>query len=230
MAKKKGVFTAETFRFFRELARNNHKPWMDANRERYQGHVVAPFRALLAALAPEVLKLDRSFDTGGRTGVNFSRINRDIRFTPDRAPYYTQMYLTFVEAGSKGRSSGQLYVGLSAESATAGFRVYSEDSASKLATLGVPRATGHAAWLKRQKQLLGKKYESYWYSKEKKEWTKHDGWPLTPDEWKRIQGWIVRKEMKPAAATRPAFVAEVSRIFRDLLPLYLFSSSPRWKA
>lgn len=50
MARKEGVFTAETFRFFRELARNNHKPWMDANRERYQGHVVAPFRALLESL------------------------------------------------------------------------------------------------------------------------------------------------------------------------------------
>lgn len=230
MTKNAGVFTAETFRFFRELGKNNHKPWMDANRERYQGHVVAPFRALLEALAPQVLKLDRSFDTGGRTGVNFSRINRDIRFTPNRPPYHTQMYLTFVESGSKGRSSGQLYVGLSDESVSAGFRIYSEDRDSKLLKLAAPRAAEHAAWLKRQKQRLGRKYESYWYSMEKKEWTKHGGWPLTPDEWKRSRGWIVRKTMQPAAATRPAFVAEVSRIFHDLFPLYLFSSSPRWKA
>jgi uncharacterized protein (TIGR02453 family) len=230
MGSKTGVFTAETFRFFRELGKNNHKPWMDANRERYQDHVVAPFRALLDALAPAVLKLDRSFDTGGRTGVNFSRINRDIRFTPNRAPYYTQMYLTFVAAGSKGRSSGQLYVGLSDQSATTGFRIYSESSDSKLSSLTAPRAAEHAAWLKRQKQRLSRKYESYWYSMEKREWTKHDGWPLAAEDWKRIQGWIVRKTMKPAAATRPAFVAEVTHIFHDLFPIYSFTSSPRWKA
>src|SRR5579863_5169533 len=72
--------SAETFRFFRDLNRNNRTEWMNANRDRYQAAVVQPFRGLLAELTPVVHELDPGFDVGGRTGVNFSRINRDIRF------------------------------------------------------------------------------------------------------------------------------------------------------
>jgi uncharacterized protein (DUF2461 family) len=74
-----GRISAETFRFFRDLDRNNRTEWMNENRERYRSAVVQPFRGLLEELTPVVLKLDPQFDVGGRTGVNFSRINRDIR-------------------------------------------------------------------------------------------------------------------------------------------------------
>src|SRR3989475_11483965 len=121
MATNKPIFTRETFRFFRELARHNRKEWMDANRERYQEHVVAPFRRLLQELSQSVLSLDMNFDTSGRTGANFSRINRDIRFAKDKTPYRAQMYLMFPAVFSGGEA-GQLYVGLSADSVTAGFR------------------------------------------------------------------------------------------------------------
>ncbi len=64
---------------------------------------------------------------------------------------------------------------------------------------------------------------------EKSEWTKREGWPLAPEEWKKIRGWIVRRTMKPAAATHPQFTEDVARIFRDLYPLYAFTSQPNWR-
>jgi len=224
------IFTPEIFRFFRQLSRNNHKPWMDANRERYEEHVVAPFRALLEALTPAALKLDPGFDLSGRTGVNFSRINRDIRFRPGLGPYHSHMYLTLVGQGAKGRSAGQLYAGISADTVTAGFRIYGgPKNEGALSTVAAPRAMEHAAWLARQKQRLGRKYESYRYAVEKREWIKREGWPLTPEEWKKIGGWVVRRTMKPSAALRPDFPAEVARVFRDLYPLFSFTSQPNWK-
>ena len=228
-AAKKPIITAETFRFFRELGRNNSKAWMDANRERYQTHVVAPFRALLEAMAPAALKLHDGFDTSGRTGPNFSRINRDIRFAKDKTPYRAQMYLTFKDGAEGENPGGQLYVGVAADGVTAGFRIYAEGKTSKLARLAAPRAVENSAWLRNQHKRLGKKFESYWYAKEKGEWTKHAGWPLEAEKWKRIQGWIVRKKTKPAAATRPAFPAEAAKIFCELAPIYHFTSSSRWK-
>jgi uncharacterized protein (DUF2461 family) len=86
MGKQEPIFTRPTFQFFRDLARNNRKVWMDANRQRYQQFVVQPFRWLLEELSPAVLQLDSRFDTTGRTGANFSRINRDIRFAKDKTP------------------------------------------------------------------------------------------------------------------------------------------------
>jgi uncharacterized protein (TIGR02453 family) len=226
---KGAIFSAETFRFFRELGRNNRKEWMDANRERYRAHVVEPLRALLGALAPAVQKLNPEFDVSGRTGSNFSRINRDIRFAADKSPYRTQMYLMFSDQRAADGDDGQLYVGISPEAITAGFRIYGGGRESRLARITLPRAAESGAWLARQARRLGRKYDSYWYSTEKGEWTRHDGWPLKSEQWKRLKGWIVRRKMKPGVATRSGFTAEVGKIFRDVFSLYEFTSSPKWK-
>ena len=224
------IFGAETFRFFRELGRNNHKAWMDANRERYRAHVVEPLRALLEALTPDVQKLNPEFDVSGRTGTNLSRINRDIRFAADKSPYRTQMYLMFSDQRAAGGDDGQLYVGVSPEAITTGFRIYGQGRDSRLARTTIPRAMENSDWLAQQARRLGRKYQSYWYSVEKGEWTKHEGWPTRPENWKRLKGWIVRRKLKPATAMRAAFPREVARIFREVFPLYRFTSSPKWKA
>lgn len=226
MAAKESVFSQETFRFFRELGRNNHKPWMDENRERYRTVLVDPFRELLDRLTPAARKLNPQFAVGGRVGENFSRINRDIRFARDKSPYRTQMYLFFGEPRGEG---GQLYVGLSAETVTCGFRVYSEGRTSPLVQIGRARGRENPAWIARQKRKLGK-YESYWYATEKGEWAKHKGWPAAPEDWQKLQGWIVRRKFTPAVATRLGFDREVVKVFREVYPLYPFTISPAWKA
>ncbi len=226
------IITPATLRFFRDLKRNNHKEWMDANRDRYRADVVEPFRALLAAVRPYVLQLHPGLDTAGRTGVNFSRINRDIRFARDKTPYHTHMYLTFPdpEAGDEART--QLYVGISAEAVTAGFRAYSMGPAKKshFRQMVLPRVVADPNWLPRQKKRLARRYESYWYSTEKGEWTKHEGWPLGPAEWEKLQGWVVRRKFSQSTAVLPGFVAATDRLFRDVYPLFSFVSSIVWNA
>jgi uncharacterized protein (TIGR02453 family) len=220
------VFSRETVLFLRELGRNNHKAWMDENRERYRTALVEPFRVLLDRLSPAALKLNRRFVVSGRTGENFSRINRDIRFSMDKAPYRTQMYLYFSEPGGE---SGEIYTGLSAETVTCGFRIYGRARGAPLAQIGRARAKENTKWLERQQRRLSRKYESYWYSSEKGEWTKHKGWPVKPEEWKKLQGWVVRRKLTHAAAMQPGFEREAAKIFREVYPLLPFTSSPDWK-
>ena len=221
--------TPDTFRFFRELARHNHKQWMDVHRERYRQQVVEPMRALLDVLAPAVLDLDAGFVINGKTGTNFSRINRDIRFAKDKTPYHTRMYLMFPDSPSG--EGAQLYVGVSAGVVTLGFRIYggSNLKTSPLGRLGHQRALSHPAWLAKQRKRLARKYESYWHSMEKGQWTKNPGWPATPEQWKKLRAWIVRRTMKPSAASRAGFLKDVARVFKDLAPLARFVSSPAWK-
>jgi uncharacterized protein (TIGR02453 family) len=221
----KPIFGKEIFQFFRALSRNNRKAWMDSNRERYQETVVLPFRTWCEELSPAVLKLDPRFDAMGRRGANFSRINRDIRFAKDKTPYRTQMYLKFCVPLPGEMKSGQLYAGISSDTVTAGFRIYAEPKRklSSIALVAEPRIAQNPRWLGQQKRRLSKKYESYWYATIKGEWTKHDGWPTAAD-WAKLQGWIVRKKLSPAAATRISFCKDVAIIFRDLLPLLKFTS------
>ncbi len=198
---------------------------MDENRDRYRDSVVAPFRVLLDRLTPFAHKLNPNFSAGGRVGENFSRINRDIRFARDKSPYRTQMHLFFAEPSG----GGQLYVGLSAEAVTCGFRAYRESRTSPLATLGRERGQQHSQWIAQQRQELGRKYESYWYASEKGEWIKRSGWPLKPEDWKKLQGWVVRKKFARSAAIRAGFDREVAVAFREVYPLYSFVTSPDWK-
>jgi uncharacterized protein (TIGR02453 family) len=225
MENSEPIITRETFRFFRDLARNNRTAWMQANRERYQECVVQPLRRLCEELAPTLLRLDPRFETSGRTGANLSRINRDIRFAKDKTPYRAQMYVKFSAPLGVEGETGQLYVGISAKTVTAGFRIYSGSKRkdSSLAQVADARVEGNPRWLVQQKRRLSRRYESYWYSVEKGEWTKLAGWP-TAENWKKLQGWIVRRELGAAAAIRRSFPNEVIRIFRDLYPLLRITS------
>jgi uncharacterized protein (TIGR02453 family) len=224
----KPIFTRETFRFFRDLAAHNRKVWMDANRERYQSAVVQPLRRLLEELSPAVLQLDSRFGTTGRAGENFSRINRDIRFAKDKTLYHTQMYLKFSPHFSGDGETCQLYTGISADTVTVGFRIYSgsKRKESALGRIAEPRIHANPKWFERQKKRLARRYESYWYSSQKGEWTKHDGWPVNPEDWEKIHGWVVRRKFSPAAATRASYPREVAGIFRELFPLVRFTSLP----
>jgi uncharacterized protein (TIGR02453 family) len=226
MGKPEPIFTRATFQFFRDLARNNRKVWMDANRERYQQSVVEPFRRVLEEVSPAVFELDSRFDTSGRTGANFSRINRDIRFAKDKTPYRAQMYLKFSAPFPGEGETGQLYTGISAHTVTAGFRIYSGSKRKEgaLAQIGETRALTQPKWVAQQKRRLSRRYESYWYTMKKREWTQHDGWPTASGDWKKMQGWIVRRKLKTADASRSTFPREILKIFRDLYPLLRFTS------
>jgi len=222
------VFQKATFQFLRDLGKNNRKSWMDENRERYQACLVQPLRHLLEELAPTLLGLNQDFDVCGRSGPNFSRINRDIRFAKDKTPYKTQMYLKFQLPSPGDREMGQLYVGISKDAVTVGFRIYSgaKRKESALARIAEPRVIASPNWVAQQKRRLARKYESYWYTTEKGEWTKHETWPTDPAAWKKIQAWIVRKKMSPAAALRSTICKDVIKIFRDLYPLLKFTGIP----
>lgn len=226
MGKPEPIFTRATFQFFRDLARNNKKVWMDANRERYQDFVVKPFRRLLEEVSPAILQLDSRFDTTGRTGSNFSRINRDIRFAKDKTPYRAQMYLKFSAPFPGEGETGQLYTGISADAVTAGFRIYcgSKRKESALGLIADVRVLAQPKWIAQQKKRLGRRYESYWYSLEKKEWKEQRGWPAGPEDWKKLQAWIVRRKLKPADATKATFPLEIAKTFRDLYPVLRFTS------
>jgi uncharacterized protein (TIGR02453 family) len=213
----------ETFRFFRDLSRNNRTAWMNAHRERYQRHVIAPLRTLLEDLTPAVLSLHPDFETSGRTGVNFSRINRDTRFAKDKRPYRSRMYLHFSRPLA-GDDDGQLYVGVSGEEVTVGFRIYGGRRDSTLARVGRARAAASRVWLARQKRRLARRYDSYWYRTEKGEWRPHDGFPVAAEDWARLQGLVVRRRFSPRAASARRFPRDAMRIFRDLFPVYRFTS------
>jgi uncharacterized protein (TIGR02453 family) len=231
-------FTADSFLFFDELAKNNQKAWFDANRSRYDQYVVGDFRGLLEALRPVLNKINPHFEVGGKTNGNFSRINRDIRFSKDKSPYKSNFYLYVYDSRHDRGHAGRLYVGLSADCVTAGFSIYGSWQGPKgaLETLFRKRVATHpevfVGLLK--KVVPPRRYETYWHREENGEWAQFPGLPRQKDDWQTLQAWVVRKVFLPNARGlgSPAFAGTVEAIFTDLYPLFIFSSvaGPNWEA
>ncbi len=232
-------FTSDSFNFFRDLAENNNKTWFDQNRERYEQHVQGAFRGLLRAVEPFLLKLNPNFETAGKTNGNFSRINRDIRFSKDKSPYKSNYYLYAFDGRHDRGHAGRLYVGLSADCVTVGFSIYAtwgRGPKGTLETIFRKRFTTHREKFQRllEAMVRRKGYETYWHREEKGDWAQHPGLPRREEDWQTLQAWIARKVFLPNARSlaTPAFAKQVERIFLDLYPLYVFTSvaSPRWQA
>ncbi len=211
--------TRDTFAFLRDLARNNRRAWMDANRERYETHVVGALRGLVAGLAPALAALDPGFETSGRFGTNLSRINRDTRFAKDKTPYRTRVYVTFARRGVQ--DGAQYFIGIGAD-VSLGFRCYGGAKHSILRTLGPVRAADNPEFLREARTHLRRRYESYWYKGGS--WTKVPGFPVEVEEWRALKGIVVRRRLTASEAQRPGFVKSVARAFEDLYPLHRFTA------
>jgi uncharacterized protein (TIGR02453 family) len=86
-------FTKETFQFFTELKENNYKPWFEEHRMVYEQEILQPLKALVFAMTPAMYSIDSQMDF--RPQKVISRIYRDIRFSNDKSPYKTNMWITF---------------------------------------------------------------------------------------------------------------------------------------
>jgi uncharacterized protein (TIGR02453 family) len=96
-------FTSESFRFLKELARNNNKSWFTANKTRYETAVRDPSFAFVRAAGPKLASLSKHLVADPRpVGGSVMRIYRDIRFSRDKSPYKTAVGIHFPHEGTGG--------------------------------------------------------------------------------------------------------------------------------
>jgi uncharacterized protein (TIGR02453 family) len=106
-------FTPDFNKFFIDLAPNNNKEWFDANRKRYEQSVKEPFEAFVAEVIKQVAKVDPKVNITPREAI--FRINRDVRFSKDKAPYKSRMSAVVAAGGRKDHSTGGIYFELGPE-------------------------------------------------------------------------------------------------------------------
>jgi uncharacterized protein (TIGR02453 family) len=96
MATSEAYFTPATFRFLKDLAANNNRPWFEMNRERYEGHVKDPALRFITDFGPRLKKISTHFRADPRpVGGSLFRIYRDVRFSKDKSPYKTAAGIHF---------------------------------------------------------------------------------------------------------------------------------------
>ncbi len=93
-----------TLKFLKDLEKNNNKPWFDAHRPQYEV-AKTDFYTLVEKLIPAIAKFDAPI---GQLLVKqcVFRINRDVRFSKNKAPYKNNMACYFNQAGKSGSGAG----------------------------------------------------------------------------------------------------------------------------
>lgn len=86
-------FSPFTLAFLRDLKANNTRPWFAEHRSEYQDHLARPLKALAGDLLSMLLEWDPHLVPA--PGRHVSRINRDLRYSNDKSPYWTNPWIAF---------------------------------------------------------------------------------------------------------------------------------------
>ncbi|MFN7012827.1 MAG: DUF2461 domain-containing protein [Bacteroidia bacterium] len=98
------IMQNEYIKFLKYLKKNNHKEWMDANRDWYykiREQLINDIKKTIANIS----KLDLRFQKLSTKDCMF-RINRDIRFSNDKRPYKENLAMYFSLLGKKSSGPG----------------------------------------------------------------------------------------------------------------------------
>ncbi|MFZ5524285.1 MAG: DUF2461 domain-containing protein [Pseudomonadota bacterium] len=90
-------FPAETFHFMQELESNNNRDWFSANQDIYERAVIVPAQDFVAAFGIRARHIYPGlvYDTRINGTGSMFRMNRDTRFSKDKAPFKTNLGFRF---------------------------------------------------------------------------------------------------------------------------------------
>lgn len=93
-----------TLQFLTDLKKNNTKEWFDANRKRYEA-AKEDVQNITQKLITSIGKHDEDIAALQVKECNF-RINRDVRFSKNKAPYKSNISAIFSKGGKKADTAG----------------------------------------------------------------------------------------------------------------------------
>lgn len=92
--------------FLAELDKNNNREWFEANKPRYQEHVLKPMVELIGTMDGAVSQLSPPLRAEPKVNGSLRRIFRDTRFSKDKTPYHTHIHLIFWTGEHPNKSPG----------------------------------------------------------------------------------------------------------------------------
>ena len=124
-------FTAATFKFQRDLAKNNNRTWFAANKPRYEKVLRQPFLCLIADLQAPLAKISPRYVADARAqGGSLFRIHRDTRFANDKTPYKTWAGARFAHERRREIEAPSFYVHIQPGDCFAGGGIWDPEPAT----------------------------------------------------------------------------------------------------
>lgn len=102
-------FPKETVEYLRSLREHNDREWFTAHRDSYEQYWLEPAQAFVRAAGERLESISEDLVAEPRVNASIMRINRDIRFSPDKRPYKDHLDLWFWEGDRKDAVSGLFF-------------------------------------------------------------------------------------------------------------------------
>src|SRR5471030_2771432 len=96
-----------TLKFLKDLKKNNERDWFEKNRKAYEA-AREDFASLIDAVIAEFGKKDKTIASLTAKECMY-RINRDVRFSKNKAPYKNNMAASLIEGGKKSIFAGYYF-------------------------------------------------------------------------------------------------------------------------
>ncbi|MCA9230662.1 MAG: DUF2461 domain-containing protein [Planctomycetales bacterium] len=139
-------FPSELIQFLDELSKHNNRKWFQANKTRYEDHVLEPSLAFIAAMVDPLAKVSPHFlAVPKRVGGSLMRIYRDVRFSKDKRPYKTNVGIHFRHAAGKDVHAPGFYFHIEPAEVFLGVGIWHPD-AKTLQRIRQAIAADPAAW------------------------------------------------------------------------------------
>ncbi len=100
-------FSPAALKFLRDLAKNNERSWFVPRKHIYEAELLQPLQALVADVADALRKA--KIPVGADPTRPTFRVYRDIRFSPDKRPYKTNLGAYMPSTGGHDEQGG-LYI------------------------------------------------------------------------------------------------------------------------
>jgi len=111
--------------FLERLAANNNKAWFDEHRDQYEELLLEPLKLLVGDLTETMRAIDPALITIPAVDKTISRIYRDTRFSRNKSPCRTCLWITFKRRSPDWKQAPCFFFELTADSYRYGMGFYS---------------------------------------------------------------------------------------------------------
>ena len=102
-------FPKQLPKFFQDLAENNSKLWFNENKSDYENYVKHPCIDFVNAMGEKLETLVPMINAIPKVNQSLFKIHRDVRFSPNKLPFKTNMGLWFWEGTAKRMECSGFY-------------------------------------------------------------------------------------------------------------------------
>ena len=211
-----------TLKFLKELKKNNTKEWFDKNRKTYEA-AKEDFASLVNVVIAQLRKKDPTIATLTSKECLF-RINRDVRFSKNKAPYKGNMGASIVHGGKKSPLAGYYFHLEPGGNSFVGGGKYMVEAP----ILKKIRQEIDYSWNEFSKILTDKKFAAYYGDLEKGE-----GMSLTREpkgyekenpaiDYIKLKNWVATAAITDADLMSKDLGKKITIAFETLQPLIVF--------